>query len=287
MLFNSWEFLVFLLVTMFLYYLPLFKKFQIAILIGASFIFYGWFQPWLLTLLLFSIFINAWTSFGVSMSPSHRLRMIWATAGVSANLAVLAFFKYSPLIASSIYGDWKNIDGIGAFIMGIPLPIGISFFNFQGISLVVDVFKEKEGTPNRLHIGSFQSHLFNTAFFKSFFPQLVSGPIVKAHDFYFQIREKYFSDIPWDHCARELILGYFLKCVVADNMKDQTFWIAYPYFVTMSSWDLVWMLFGYSVQIFADFAGYSLIALGIARLFGYQPVSLNFGGVGIFHCLLF
>ncbi|WP_332368437.1 MBOAT family O-acyltransferase [Spirosoma telluris] len=120
-------------------------------------------------------------------------------------------------------------------------------------------------------------HAEMVLFFKAFFPQLVSGPIVKAHDFLPQIKPKMFKAVRWEYCFRKLILGYFLKMVIADNLKDHTFTIAYPYFENMSSLTLVVLLFGYSIQIFADFAGYSLIALGLASLFGYQfPINFNF-----------
>jgi alginate O-acetyltransferase complex protein AlgI len=99
---------------------------------------------------------------------------------------------------------------------------------------------------------------------------LIAGPILKAHDFISQTGAKQFKDIQWQFCFRQLILGFFLKMVIADNLKDQTFWIQFPYFEGHSSLTLAMLLLGYSVQIFADFAGYSLIALGIAALFGYN-----------------
>ena len=131
MLFNSWQFLLFLLVTIGLYYLPLFKNIQIHILILASFVFYGRFQPWLLTLLIFSILINAWSSFKVAKAKVHGTKVTWAIIGVVANLVVLLFFKYSVLIIPSIFGNWKGASAIGNLVLLIPLPIGISFFTFQ------------------------------------------------------------------------------------------------------------------------------------------------------------
>jgi alginate O-acetyltransferase complex protein AlgI len=106
--------------------------------------------------------------------------------------------------------------------------------------------------------------------FISFFPHLVAGPILKAHDFLPQIGVKKFNDIQWTYVFKKLIIGYFLKMVVADNLKDFTYWISYPYFQSKSTITLITMLFGYSAQIFADFAGYSLIAIGLSKLFGYQ-----------------
>jgi alginate O-acetyltransferase complex protein AlgI len=152
----------------------------------------------------------------------------------------------------------------------LPLPIGISFFTFQGISLVVDVYKEKYCSNHELVSKSLITHAKQILFFKGFFPQLLSGPIVKAHDFIPQIGTKNINDIEWNFVFKNIVLGYFLKMVVADNLKDFTFLIAFPYFQGQSSLTLIAMLFGYSCQIFADFAGYSLIAIGLARLFGYN-----------------
>lgn len=105
----------------------------------------------------------------------------------------------------------------------------------------------------------------------------MAGPILKAHQFYPQIAHKSPQRTDWSGAFKILILGYFLKIVIADNLKDQTFWIAYPYFEAYSALGLCGLLFGYSAQIFADFAGYSLIAIGVAKLFGYDlPTNFNF-----------
>jgi alginate O-acetyltransferase complex protein AlgI len=136
--------------------------------------------------------------------------------------------------------------------------------------LLVDVYREKDLKHKQLIDVSFPVHAKKTLFFISFFPHLVSGPILKAHHFYPQITVKRFNQIHWDACFRALVAGYFLKMVCADNLKDFTFWLSFPYGQTRSSFDLLAMLFGYSFQIFADFAGYSLIAIGLAKLFGYD-----------------
>jgi alginate O-acetyltransferase complex protein AlgI len=111
----------------------------------------------------------------------------------------------------------------------------------------------------------------------TFFPQLIAWPIVKARDFYPQIAPKRFGSINWHYAFDCLVLGYFLKKVVADSLQEQTFWMSMPYFKGIGSANLLIMLYGYSIQIFADFAGYSLIALGLAALLGYRlPDNFNF-----------
>ncbi|HEX7014338.1 MAG TPA: MBOAT family O-acyltransferase [Cyclobacteriaceae bacterium] len=266
MLFNSFAFVVLLAITFVLYYTPRLSRFQIPILIISSLIFYAYNQPVLVLLLLLSITINIFSSYYVTYGNPDR-RKLYATLGVALNLAILAFFKYSPLFGRTLF---RETSSIGEFLISIPLPIGISFFTFQGISLVVDVYKEKYFTDHDVIPRSLVQHAMRTAFFKGFFPQLVSGPIVKAHEFLPQIGPKKFRDIDWERCFRLLVLGYFLKMVIADNLKEFTFWITYPYFQGLHTVTLVTLLFGYSCQIFADFAGYSLIAIGLAKLFGYN-----------------
>src|SRR3954447_10537942 len=279
MLFNSIPFVILVLVTFGLYYIPFLRRGQVLVLIAASFIFYAYERPSLLLLLLASIAINVVTSYFVAVDKVSRQRL-WAVLGVVLNLGLLLFFKYSPLFANTFMGGGST--SLGRFLISIPLPIGISFFTFQGISLVVEVFRDQQhrgdgGSHPRVVPRNFMEHLANTALFKSFFPYLVAGPIVKAHEFYPQLGPKKFRDIRWEAAFRALTIGYFLKMVVADNMKDATFWIEYPFFMNDSAFALIALIFGYSMQIFADFAGYSLIAIGLGHLFGYAlPINFNF-----------
>lgn len=267
MLFNSYSFVLLVLITFALFYWPLLRALQSYTLIAASLAFYAFGQPVLVILLLVSILINATSSYYILHSSALSTRKTWAVLGVGMNLAVLFFFKYGALAVNTFALGGSSL---GHLIVTLPLPIGISFFTFQGISLVVDVFRQKEGQARLIQHRSAWHHFVDTALFKSFFPQLIAGPIVKAHDFYPQIVPKSFRAVAWGGVFRALVTGYFLKMVVADNLKDLTFWVAYPYFLNFSTPSLLAMLFGYSMQIFADFAGYSLIAIGVARLFGYE-----------------
>ena len=262
MLFNSWPVVLLVILTLGLYYIPAFRKGQVVILIVASLFFYAYRQPILLSLLLFSAFLNATISYVIASPKYAKTTKWWAVLGVGSNIGILFFYKYAGLFHTTLQpGEWAD------FMIDIPLPIGISFYTFQGISLVVDVFRNKK-LPQATR--SFGQHLLHTILFIGFFPQLVAGPIVKAGDFLPQIEIKKFSNILFLPLFKKLVLGYFLKMVIADNLKDFTFWMEYPYFKGHSSADLWLMLFGFSFQIFADFAGYSLIAIGIAGLFGYQ-----------------
>ncbi|SMB96836.1 membrane bound O-acyl transferase MBOAT family protein [Hymenobacter roseosalivarius DSM 11622] len=265
MLFNSFAFLGLCLITLFLYYLPLFSRAQVKLLIIASMLFYAYDQPALVVLLLLSAGINTGVSYWVLFGNATSKKAL-ATLGVGLNLAILAFFKYSPLFARTFLPSGNDI---GRFLLTIPLPIGISFFTFEGISLTIDLYKNKAFSQREGEGLTFTKHAERTLFFISFFPHLVAGPILKAHDFLPQISRKYFRNIEWEAAFKCLVVGYFLKMVVADNLKDFTLLLDFPYHQYYSSLTLLTMLFGYSIQIFADFAGYSAIALGLGKLFGY------------------
>ena len=276
MLFNSYPFFFLVLITFVFYYSKAFKNYQVYLLIFSSAVFYGYSQPYLLILLYSSATINAITSYLIFHDEKLKRKRWVAIVGVVFNLLVLAFFKYNKLLDGYMAGPGTEVDQLLAFVVSLPLPIGISFYTFQGISLVMDIYKPLK-KYNISVDENFWIHYKNTLFFISFFPQLVAGPIVKAHDFFPQIIRKHTRNIDYVYVFRTLVVGYFLKSVIADNLKDQTFWISAPYFESQSSVTLIAMLFGYSMQIFADFAGYSLIAIGVAALFGYKlPQNFNY-----------
>ena len=321
MLFNSWPFLVLLTATFTLYHVPVpglkRKTWQVSLLLVASAVFYAWEEPRLLLLLFGSCIVNAIAverilfhqgkSLKVSRSESLKVEEAlrtenshpiqnsksksqnpkvhawrWLVATVSLNLAFLAFFKYAGFL-SNLFPDslfpvsWK------LWLSDIPLPVGISFYTFQGISLVVDVWRNDISvhTAERLSARGVQRarSITDTSFYITFFPQLVAGPIVKAHEFVDQIGAKHFRDIDWGTVRRGLITGYFLKIFVADNLAEQTAFLSAggEGLANGSPIGMSCLLYGYSLQIFADFAGYSLIAIGLGALFGYKlPPNFNF-----------
>jgi len=286
MLFNSWTFLVFLLLTFGAYhFLPWPGRWrmpcQIGLLTVASYVFYAWHTPWLVVVLAASTWINAFVTLKlVKPGTNPRARKRWVTFAILSNLGILAVFKYASLIVKSFLpNSWWSHWGFD--LTQIPLPIGISFFTFQGISLVVDIYRSGGKGIEGLRPPESRSEsgwlMMRMAFFKAFFPQLVAGPIVKAHEFMHQIAAKSLASVNWDDAAKKLILGFFLKMVVADNLREASAGLSYPAFVGMPGINLLFLLYGFSFQIFADFAGYSLIAMGLARLFGYQlPINFNF-----------
>ena len=131
MLFNTLSFAYLVIITFCLYYLPIFKRIQLLVLIGASFLFYAWNYPVLVTLLIVSIIINAAGSYGVAHCLTTKKQQLIATVSVFSNLLILSVFKYAGLIGTSFFTNQPNL--VEALI-AIPLPVGISFFTFQGIS---------------------------------------------------------------------------------------------------------------------------------------------------------
>ena len=275
MLFNSWIFVGLVLTTVAMYYTAgKTENLQIGVLLVSSAVFYAYSQPLLLVLLFASILINTLASYLIAVADKPLGRKSWAVSGILANLLILACFKYAGLFANALPGGVAESGGLGAFLVQLPLPIGISFYTFQGISLLADTLNRDYQPKEK---ADFRKHFRDTFLFISFFPQLVAGPVVKARQFMPQICMKRWADIDWQSVLHCLVCGYFLKMVVADNLKDQTYWIQYPFFEFRSSIDLIVMLVGFSAQIFADFAGYSLIAIGVAKLFGYTlPKNFNF-----------
>lgn len=293
MLFNSWEFLVLLLATFLLYQLPVpvirRKSWQVGLLLLASAVFYSWNHPKLLILLAVSCLLNAlsverilhWKSKETCQGNHQRARR-WLWISVTLNLGFLAFFKYAGFLVRMIPESIVS-EPVAGWVSDIPLPVGISFYTFQGISLLIDAWRNdiskqtvvRLSAQGRERIGSIR----DTSFYVSFFPQLVAGPIVKAHEFVDQIGAKTTRDIDWTTVRRSLITGYFLKIFVADNLAEQTgvLTLGADRLVEMSSISGICLLYGYCFQIFADFAGYSLIAIGLGALFGYKlPPNFNF-----------
>ena len=285
MLFNSWEFLIFLGITFLLYYLPVSrgrhgKAWQVTLALTASVVFYGWEDPKLLALLAVSCVGNSIATARIilhKVAGDEGLVRRWVRLAVILNLSLLGIFKYAPFLVGMVPGlppDWL------VAIKAIPLPIGISFYTFHGISMIVDVARGEvtRESDAMLSKGSrFGKGVRDIGFYLLFFPQLVAGPIVKAKQFWPQIAAKRLEDIQWGLVLRSLIAGFFLKMVVADNLSEQTIILTKPWITAASPLDLILLLYGYSMQIFSDFGGYSLIAIGLAALFGYRfPINFDF-----------
>jgi alginate O-acetyltransferase complex protein AlgI len=258
MSFTSWQFGIFAAIIFGLYYLPALRAFQVQILVVASIFFYGYGQPELLPLLAGAV-LGTYLFLALTL----RDRRLWLPVGIAFNLLLLAFFKYKFLFFAP-----PAVTGNGAidFLVNLPLPIGISFFVFHNISLLVDLSKQDGKRP----------HLTSVFLYIIFFPQLVSGPITRAQNFMPQIKPKSVHDVPFVEASRWILIGYFFKLFVANNLNEMTAYMDFPLFTTLQTQDRWLLIFLYSYQIYADFFGYSAIAIGLALLFGYSlPINFN------------
>jgi alginate O-acetyltransferase complex protein AlgI len=262
MSFISLEFLLLVALTFFLYYSRPLRALQVITLIVASLVFYAYDQWKLLPLLVLTVAITYYSMLG-AIKGNRTL----ATLGVASNIFILAFFKYKFLVVSNP-ANLNTGTEILDFLIRLPLPIGISFFVFHNISLIVDYFKygQKSKTPT---INQILLYIF-------FFPQLVSGPITRAKSFLPQIKPKFIKDVPWIQVGRLLITGLFFKLFCANNLAQITAQMAPELASALGGGDKLFLLFVYSFQIYSDFFGYSTIALGLALLFGYRlPVNFK------------
>src|SRR3977135_757912 len=260
MTFTSWQFGIFVAAVFGAYYLPSFKALQIQLLVIASLFFYGYGQPELLPLLAVAV-IGTYLFLILAL----RNRRLWLPVGIAFNLALLAFFKYKFLFfdpGSSSLSCVAPVD----FLLRLPLPIGISFFVFHNISLLVDLTRQKRSPPD----------LTSVFLYIIFFPQLVSGRITRAEMFMPQIKPKYFGEIPFVEASKWILTGFFFKLYVANNLNERTSYMDFPLYETLQTQDRWLLVFLYSYQIYADFFGYSAIAIGLALLFGYRlPINFN------------
>lgn len=260
MTFTSWQFGLFAVVVFVTYYLPLVRSFQVQWLVFASLFFYGYGQPELLPLLAIAVLGTY-----VFLILAMRDRSVWLPVGIVFNLLLLAFFKYKFLFFDPVSSDQVGIASID-FVLRLPLPIGISFFVFHNVSLLVDLTGRKTLSPR----------LGDVFLYIIFFPQLVSGPITRAEIFMPQIETKSFAEIQFIDAGKWLLTGFFFKLYVANNLNEMTSYMGFPLFETLQTQDRWLLVVLYSYQIYADFFGYSSIALGLALLFGYRlPLNFN------------
>src|SRR4051812_41545558 len=221
MTFTSWQFGVFVAVVFAAYYLPPLRNLQVQLLVIASLFFYGFGQPELLALLAVAVLGTY-----VFLVLALRNRRLWLPVGIVFNLALLAFFKYKFLFldpASPRRSDFAPLD----FLLKLPLPIGISFFVFHNISLLVDLTRQKAAPPT----------LARVFLYIIFFPQLVSGPITRAAMFMPQIAPKYVADIDFAEAAKWIIVGFFFKLYVANNLNEMTSYMNFPLYETLQTQD--------------------------------------------------
>ena len=264
MLFNSIDFALFLPIVWVLFWIS--KKnirLQNIILLVASYIFYGWWDFRFLALIAISSLVDYLV--GLQLAKNHKKR--WLLLSLVVNLGMLGFFKYADFFAQS-FADAFTFFGseINPKRLNIILPVGISFYTFQTLSYSLDIYHQKI-KPTK--------SLISFLAFVSFFPQLVAGPIERASKLLPQFEKLKKLDLNFmGKGLQQMLWGFFKKMVIADNcaiLVDQVFNSPGDH----NGWSLLLGAFFFAFQIYGDFSGYSDIAIGTAKLFGFR-LSQNF-----------
>ncbi|QVY67212.1 MBOAT family protein [Polaribacter sp. Q13] len=263
MLFNSFEFLLFL-PTVFILYWFVFKKLRIQniLLLIASYIFYGWWDWRFLFLIILSTLVDYAIGIQLEKTDHQQKRKLLLWCSLIFNLGLLVFFKYFNFFIDNWVNAWSSI-GITMHksSLNIILPVGISFYTFQTLSYSIDVYRKKlKPTKNFIAFASFVS----------FFPQLVAGPIERATNLLPQFYKKRTFNYNLATSGLKLILwGLFKKIVIADNCAIYANEI-FDNYQNQSSITLILGAIYFAFQIYGDFSGYSDIAIGTSRLFGFK-----------------
>lgn len=264
MIFNSIEFALFLPLVFILYWWAFGKsmKWQNVLLLVSSYVFYAWWDPRFLLLLMFSTLLDYYSGIKLEETLDRRIKKIWLWISVGINLGFLGVFKYYNFFAESFQSAAAEMGWeVDIFTLNIILPVGISFYTFHGLSYVIDCYYGRIKA---------ERNFVNYSLFVSFFPLLVAGPIERATHLLPQIKRiRTFDYTRAVDGMRQILWGLFKKVVVADGCAE------YANMIFNSSEDysgstlFAGALF-FTFQIYGDFSGYSDIALGTARLFGIE-----------------
>lgn len=258
MVFSSLLFLfLFLPVVLFLYYLAP-RRFRNAILFGVSLFFYAWGEPIYIVLMLFSTF----TDFGLGRllgrkDLSQHFRRWVVTASIFINLSLLSFFKYADFAIDTV----NQMFQLELPLVDLPLPIGISFYTFQSLSYIIDVYRrEVEPERNWIDFGAYVS----------LFPQLVAGPIVQYHTVADQLANRVESRALFVEGVRRFIMGLGKKVLLANNIGQLWHTISTGPLDTLPTLTAWLGILAFALQIYFDFSGYSDMAIGLGLMFGFR-----------------
>ena len=264
MLFNSVDFAIFLPIVFFLYWFIAIRslKLQNLFIVAASYIFYGWWDWRFLCLIFLSTIVDYTIGIKLEKEEKTHKRKFLLWSSIIVNLGLLSFFKYYNFFlenfvsAFTFFGTDFNMNPLE-----IILPVGISFYTFQTLSYTIDIYRKKL-TPTKDYI------VFSA--FVSFFPQLVAGPIERATN----LLPQFYSKKTFDYSKsvdgmRQILWGFFKKIVIADNCAEFVNLIFSSPTDYSGSTLVVGAIF-FSFQIYGDFSGYSDIAIGTSKLFGFN-----------------
>ena len=267
MVFSSPVFAIFLLLT-FIGYWSLQRlnvRWQNLFILGASYVFYGWWDWRFLSLIVLSTVIDYSAALSLAATKNARIRKNWLLISLTMNLGLLGFFKYCNFFITEFQNLLSALDiHTNTWTLSIILPVGISFYTFQTLSYTLDVYNGKMKPTN---------NLIQFAAYVSFFPQLVAGPIERAIHLLPQFEHKRSFDLTLAKAGVRLIVwGLFKKIVIADNLAPVVNQI-FGNFQNESGTTLIIGAVLFAFQIYGDFSGYSDIAIGTSRLLGFELMS--------------
>lgn len=258
MIFLSIEFFAFMVILLCAMYFIRGRRGQQMLLLGASYFFYLWNDWRLLALLVGETVVVYVVECQIAKEKEKRKKKAFLTAGVVCLVLILGFFKYYNFFVDSICAAFQLRQ---SFHLEIILPLGISFYTFQGLSFLFDVYYGKiQGEKDFVKVG----------LCVGFFPQITSGPIVKARDMLCQLQEaKKVSLEELAYGLQIILTGIFKKRVIADRIAVQVDAV-YAMPQVYSGGSLAMAAVGYSIQLYCDFSGYSDMAIGIGRILGFD-----------------
>lgn len=262
MLFHTFHFLIFFSIVFTVYWVLSGHRLRKLWLLVSSCYFYMSWNPWLISLILLSASVDYVVALRLERVASPTLRRAMVILSISINLGLLLFFKYTNFFLDTV-APAVNLLGIGFRppLLHLILPLGISFYTFETISYIVDVYQGRQ-RPVR--------NILDYALYIMFFPHLVAGPIVRPHDFLPQLATpKSWSWFRLRLGIQLFLLGLFKKAVIADTLAPLVDMV----FARPANFDsaAIWVaVLGYAVQIYCDFSGYSDMAIGLAHTLGYH-----------------
>lgn len=259
MLFSSIVFLGFFLpVVLIVYYVIPSIKYRNCVLLVSSLLFYAWGEPKFVLLMIISIIFNFSMGIFISERKSRKKILIFS---IIVNLIVLFIFKYLGFTCEIINAFINSLHLRPLTVLNLILPIGISFYTFQEISYLVDVYRNP---------GLVQKNVLNLGLYITFFPQLIAGPIVRYHDINYQIENRRENIADFSKGLERFIVGLSKKVILANNFAlvcDAIYDSSFTSYGTLAAWIAA---ISYALQIYYDFSGYSDMAIGIAKLFGFD-----------------
>lgn len=255
MLFSSIPFLYYFLPCVLLVYFAAPKKLKNSVLLLASLFFYGWGEPKYLLLMLFSIMQGYVFGLLIEKSRERRSGKVCLAAGVALSLAMLAYFKYADFMIANL----NALTGLSVPFLKIALPIGISFYTFQIVSYLIDVYRGEVPA---------QRNFIDLAAYIAMFPQLIAGPIVRYSDIAAQIGSRTHTCAGAAYGVRRFVIGLSKKILIANLLGS----LASAYKTTQDASVLFGWLYAaaFMLQIYYDFSGYSDMAIGLGSIFGFR-----------------